>query len=415
VTATCCSVPAPAVKDRLAALLSLAVVFALLAAGLPASAQLGDPIKGQALFVSKGCVQCHAIRGSGGRIGPDLGRTATKGSFFEIAATMWNHSLVMSEKMQEFRFMRPVFEGSDLADLLAFLYFLNYFDEPGDPKAGKVLFLEKHCIQCHGLGKVGGNAGPRLDTLSRGTSPLRIAQDLWNHGPVMIPAIRRMGLDVPQFQGNEILDLFAYLRSQGHRETTRDFRSSGDSARGRSLFASKGCVRCHTVFGRDNVIGPDLGRTDLRGSVTQLAGRMWNHWPAMSEAMGTLGMASPTFKGEDLADVFAYLFVSRYEGPRGDIRRGLHLYRDRKCTTCHGETGGGAVAVSLHKAIGETKEQILQRMWNAAPKMWARMGAAHIAWPRFDADDLSALVTLLADGWKTAPASPESSRKSTAR
>ncbi len=391
------------------------VLAALLLAALPAAADLGDPVKGQALFVSKGCVHCHAVRGAGGRIGPDLGRTATKGSFYEIASAMWNHSLAMDEKMQEFRLMRPVFKGNELADLLAFLYFLNYFDEPGDPKAGKVLFLEKHCIQCHSVGKLGGNAGPRLDTLSRGTSPLRIAQDLWNHGPVMIPAVKRMGLDVPKFQGNEILDLFAYLRSQGHREATRDFRSSGDAVRGHGLFTSKGCVRCHTVFGRDAVIGPDLGRADLRGSVTQLAGRMWNHWPAMSEAMGALGMSPPIFKGEDLADVFAYLFVSRYEGAPGDLRRGLRLYQDRKCASCHGEAGGGGAATALGKATGESKEQILQRMWNAAPRMWARMGAAHIAWPRFDADDLSGVVALLADGWKSPPAPQEAPRKTAPR
>lgn len=390
-------------------------LVAVLAAPLPANAEFGDPIKGQALFVSKGCVKCHAVRGAGGRIGPDLGRTAVKGSFSEIAAAMWNHSLAMNEKMQEFRLTRPVFQGTELADLMAFLYFLNYFDEPGDPKAGKVLFLEKHCVQCHGFGKVGGNTGPRLDRLPRGTSPLRIAQDLWNHGPVMVPAIRRMGLEVPSFQGNEILDLFAYLRSQGHREAARDFRSSGDSARGRGLFASKGCVKCHEVFGRNSAIGPDLGRADLRGSVTQLAGRMWNHWPAMSQAMGALGMVPPVFKGEDLADVFAYLFISRYEGPPGNVRRGLVLYRDRKCASCHGETGKGAGAAALSGAAGENKEQILQRMWNAAPKMWARMGTQHVAWPRFDSDDLGSLIALLADGWKSAPPSAESPKKPTAR
>ena len=95
----------------------------------PASA---IPSRGQSLFVAKGCVQCHAVRGAGGRIGPDLGRTAVKGSFFEIAAAMWNHSAAMDEKMREFRVARPSFEKEELADLLAFLYFLNYFDEPGD-------------------------------------------------------------------------------------------------------------------------------------------------------------------------------------------------------------------------------------------------------------------------------------------
>jgi mono/diheme cytochrome c family protein len=380
-----------------------------LALPVGATAGFGDPMEGQALFVSKGCVSCHAVRGAGGRVGPDLGRSAVKGSFYEIAAAMWNHSLVMDEKMREFHVSRPTFEKDELADLLAFLYFLNYFDEPGDPRVGKVLFAEKHCIQCHGLGRMGGNAGPRLDTLPRGTAPLRIAQNLWNHGPVMVPAIRRMGLDVPQFGGSEILDLFAYLRSQGQRRTAGTFRSAGDGQRGRALFASKGCARCHAVMGAGVSIGPDLGRVELRGSVTQLAGRMWNHWPAMSEAMGALGMAAPMFNDEELADVFAYLFISRYEGLKADRARGETAYRQKGCVTCHGPSGEGGIGPALGGVTtGERKERLVQRMWNHAPQMWGHMQSQKIPWPRFDAGEFGGLLVFLAEGLRApAPAAAQ--------
>lgn len=383
----------------------LAVCVSLLAAGLlrplPAQAGFGDPMRGQSLFVAKGCVECHAVRGAGGRIGPDLGRTAVKGSFYEIASALWNHSQAMGDKMKEFRLVRPSFREDELADLLAFLYFLNYFDEPGDPEVGKVLFAQKHCIQCHGLGKQGGIAGPRLDALPRGGSPLRIAQDLWNHGPAMVPTIRRMGLDIPKFNGSEIIDLFAYLRSQGQRQATREFRSAGDPARGKRLFKEKGCSRCHSVLEKGPDIGPDLGKGELRGSVTQLAGRMWNHWPAMTEAMGALGMALPTFKGEDVADLFAFLFVSRYDGRPGDLSRGGIVYRQKGCVVCHGPAGAGGNGPSLRTATGEPKERIAQRMWNHAPQMHEKMGARQIPWPRLEPDELASLLALLADGWKT--------------
>jgi mono/diheme cytochrome c family protein len=325
-----------------------------------------------------------------------------KGSFYEIAASMWNHSSTMGEKMTELRLVRPTFRESELADLLAFLYFLNYFDEPGDPSVGKVLFAQKHCIQCHSLGRVGGVSGPRLDTLPRGTSPLRIARDLWNHGPAMVPAIRRMGLDIPKFNGSEIIDLFSYLRNQGQRSAAREFRSAGDPVRGGRLFTAKGCARCHAVLeGGGGGIGPDLGQAELRGSVTQLAGRMWNHWPAMAEAMGALGMASPTFKGEEVADVFAYLFITRYEGRPGDLARGRTGYRQKGCVVCHGEAGEGVSAPPLKGMAGESKEQIAQRMWNHAPQMRERMGTHQIPWPRVDAEELGAILALVADGWKT--------------
>ena len=394
------SAGAAAFAVRTAAL--LAAAFAL---SRVSTAAVGDPSKGQSLFVSKGCVRCHAVRAAGGRVGPDLGRTAVKGSFYEIAAAMWNHSQAMDDKMREFRLTRPSFQERELADLLAFLYFLNYFDEPGDPAVGKVLFAQKHCIQCHGIGAEGGTTGPRLDALPRGTSPLRIAQNLWNHGPVMVPSIKRMGLDVPNFQGSEIIDLIAYLRSHGQRRAAREFRSAGDPERGKRLFAGKGCSRCHAIFGRGGGIGPDLGSSELRGSVTQLAGRMWNHWPAMSEGMRTLGMASPAFQGDELADVFAYVFVSRYDGQPTARERGADVYRLKGCVVCHGATGEGGTGPALGKlTVGQPKEVVFQSMWNHGTGMRDKMSARQIPWPRFEADELAALLALLEQGWNEPPA-----------
>lgn len=30
-----------------------------------------DPTKGSRLFVNKGCVRCHSLKGEGGNVGPD--------------------------------------------------------------------------------------------------------------------------------------------------------------------------------------------------------------------------------------------------------------------------------------------------------------------------------------------------------
>jgi len=362
---------------------------------------MGDPVRGQQLFAGKGCVSCHAVRGAGGRIGPDLGRTAAKSSFFEIASGMWNHSIGMEEKIRELHKVRPVFEVNEFRDLVTFVYFLNYFDEPGDPRVGEVLFTEKHCIQCHRVGGEGGSAGPTLETLPRGVSPLRIAQGLWNHGPAMVRSMSRIGLDVPQFRGTEILDLFAYIRTQGKGREAREFQSAGDAELGAQVFSAKGCARCHAVFGADDEIGPDLGRLDLQGSVTQIAGRMWNHWPAMTDAMQTLDMRMPVFSKDELADLLAYLFVSRYGGAPGDIERGRIQYRDKGCAFCHGLDGEGTLGPPLEQVTpGEEKETIVQRMWNHAPEMWVEMGDHQIPWPRFDAKDLADLIAYMSRGWE---------------
>jgi len=380
-------------------LLIVALASLTAAATATANPDFGDPARGQRLFVAKGCVQCHAVRGAGGRIGPDLGRSGVKGSFYELVAAMWNHSSAMEEKMKESRLLRPKFVKDELSDLLAFLYFLNYFDEPGDARSGKALFAEKHCIECHAIGKEGGKIGPRLDALPRGSSPLQIAQNLWNHGPVMVAAMRARDLQVPTFKGNEIVDLFAYLRHQGQRQNARAFTSAGNADRGRRLFAEKSCARCHTVFGKSG-IGPDLGEAELRGSVTQLAGTMWNHWPVMSGAMQSMGMRVPVFHGEELADVFAYVFISRYDGKAPTRAEGQIVYTHKGCASCHGERGEGGIGPPLAKITAhESKEEIAQRMWNHAPEMSIRMGTRRMPWPRLSAEELSSLIRLLTEGW----------------
>lgn len=392
-------------KRTLVALIVIAAAPALI------GASFGSPAKGQRLFVEKGCVQCHAVRGAGGRIGPDLGRSAVKDSFYELFAAMWNHAGTMQEKMSEVKLVRPTFTGDELSDLLAFLYFLNYFDEPGDIKNGKALFAEKHCIECHAIGKTGGRTGPRLDKLARGTPPLQIAQDLWNHGPVMIAAMRSRQLQLPTFKEKEIIDLFAYLRSQGQRQSAREFKSAGDPEKGRLVFAAKGCQRCHGLFGKGGGVGPDLGTAELRGSVTQLAGRMWNHWPAMAGAMQTMGMATPKFKDEELADLFAFLFISRFDASAATVQSGEAVYAHAGCASCHGMHGEGAVGPALAKVTaGESKERIAQRMWNHAAEMRSRMLDRRLPWPRVRADELAGLIRYLSEGFgppKTAAKSIE--------
>jgi len=385
------------VRPGRAALL-VALVLAANAARAGAPPAFGDPIRGQVLFVSKRCVGCHAVRGTGGGVGPDLGRAASNRSFPEIASRLWNHAPEMGEKMREFRVARPTFEKGELADLVAFLHFLNYFDEPGDPARGKALFAEKHCIRCHAVGREGGSVGPRLDAIPRGEPPLRIAQALWNHGPAMTAAMRRMDLEPPRFDGGEFLDLVAFLRTQGRRAAAREFRSAGNPEAGRRLFAAKGCARCHALFGRGGV-GPDLGRAELRGSVTQLAGTMWNHWPAMSAAMKAMGMAPPTFAGDELADLFAHLFRVRYGGPPADAARGAAVYAGRGCAGCHGRAREGGLGPPLRGHLeGEPPEEIVGHMWNHAPGMGARLREEGIAWPRIEAGELADLLAFLSSG-----------------
>ncbi|MFQ5791706.1 MAG: c-type cytochrome, partial [Acidobacteriota bacterium] len=146
-------------------------------------------------------------------------------------------------------------------------------------------------------------------------------------------------------------------------------------------------------------IGPDLGTAELRGSVTQIAGRMWNHWPDMAQAMESLGVVPPQFRQGELADLFAYIFIVRYDGLDGDPRRGETVYRMKGCAGCHGADARGDIGPALHDIDHDaTKETIMQRMWNHAPQMWDTMGDNQIPWPPFEAKELADLLAFLARG-----------------
>jgi len=361
------------------------------------TARFGDPIHGQRIFADKGCVRCHAVRGAGGHIGPDLGRTRGD-SYYEIAASMWNHSGSMGEKMREFRVFRPSFEDDEMSDLISFLHFLNYFDEPGDPQTGKILFTEKHCIRCHRVGGEGGQGGPSLDSIPRGESPLRIAEALWNHGPEMMAAIEAASLEVPKFAGSEIIDLFAFVRSHGERHGSRRFLSPGDPEKGRAIFDEKGCSTCHDLFGEEDGIGPDLGRAKFFGSVTQIAGRMWNHWPNMARMMREAGMQVPEFAQDELLDLYAYIFIARYQGAPGDVAEGRLVYESKGCSLCHPLDGKQGVGPSLAGTAHQPIERIMQSMWNHAPSMDRIMREESLSWVRLEPQELNDLLTFLSSG-----------------
>jgi cytochrome c2 len=379
-----------------AALLALPLLIAAGAALDGPGVHFGDPIHGQRLFVDKGCVRCHAVRGAGGRIGPDLGRNKGR-SFVDIASMMWNHSGGMGQKMEEFRLTRPAFKGDELSDLISFLYLLNYFDEPGDPRVGKTLFTEKSCIRCHSVAAEGGKVGPALDKIERGVPPLVVAEALWNHGPAMSSAIHEAGLQLPTFEDNEIIDLFAFVRSKGERRGAQQFESPGDPEKGHAIFEQKGCSACHTLFGKEPGVGPDLGLAPLRGSVTQVAGRMWNHWPKMSEAMKNAGMSVPKFEPGELRDVLAYVFIARYEGAPGDASKGRAIFEGKGCSVCHSLDGTTKIGPKLGEVLhGFTPERIAQGMWNHAPEMGKVMKEQQLSWIRLEPGELSDLLAFLA-------------------
>ncbi len=359
---------------------------------------LEDPLQGWSVFQKKGCIKCHAIHGHGGKVGPDLGEKQFYGSFLQLAAVMWNHSPQMSEKMHEIRVSRPTFTEEEMGSLIAYLYYLRYLGEPGDPQEGETLFSEKGCIKCHSVGGKGGDIGPSLDEMTLYGSPLYMAQAMWNHGPEMDVKMKRLGIRRPRFEGREIVDLIAYIQTVSDGTSKEKvYMFPGNPADGEKLFASKGCVDCHAVHGKGATTGPDLGKAELYRSVTEIAGIMWNHGPEMWSEMKERGIERPDFTGEEMANIIAYLYFLKFADQPGNPVEGEKLFSEKGCVSCHSVNGkGGEIGPDLATTQGLSSPiKMAQVMWNHAPIMEKKMEGRRLQWPEFKGNDMPNLFAYL--------------------
>src|SRR5574341_2657261 len=106
------------------------------------------------------------------------------------------------------------FSQEEMADLVAFLYFINYFDKIGDKENGEKLFVQKRCVACHSLWGKGGSVGPDLASAPELISPADIATQMWNHVPNMEKATRERKIPWPRFEPGQMRDILEYISSQ---------------------------------------------------------------------------------------------------------------------------------------------------------------------------------------------------------
>ena len=172
-----------------------------------------DPAAGQRLFTTKGCVVCHAVNGRGGKVGPSLGPDHPESpTMIQFAGLMWNHAPQMWEKIRAQGVARPKFAEKEMADLIAFLYQVRYFEPQGDSRAGQRVFESKGCPVCHGSSGSGGNGGPDLHETSYCASTMAYA--FWAHGPKMYAKMQAASISWPTFNEEEMANLIAFLNSR---------------------------------------------------------------------------------------------------------------------------------------------------------------------------------------------------------
>jgi cytochrome c2 len=360
---------------------------------------VGDPRAGAQTFQQKGCGQCHAVLGVGPKLAPDLAlRGAAGANMNDLTTQMWNHAPRMWEQIKRSSVAYPQFTAEDMANLFAYLYVSCYDDESGDVSHGEVLFTQKSCIRCHSIGDTGGHIGPNLRDIGPVVTPIFWSQTMWNHAPSMESHMRDLNITWPRFEGEDMTDLLAFVRqARGGSEMESELLPANPS-RGWALFSKKGCIACHSIRGAGGHVGPDLvSDRPLPHNLTQMAGRMWNHSPEMWVAMKAKGIQRPTFAGQEMADLLAFLYSVHYSELGGSPVIGEDLFSERKCSRCHGmDAHGGEIGPNLRK--GErllTPVSLALALWSHGPRMYAKAQELGLGWPTLNEGDLSHLLAFL--------------------
>ncbi len=350
-----------------------------------------NPLEGRIVFEEKGCIYCHAINGYGENKAPDLGRNKYYGSFLNIASKIWNHIPQMNQKFRKLKIERPRFSDKEMLNLIYFIYYLRYLGEPGSVSNGKKLLSNKSCINCHKVGEKGGDIGPEFSDLGEYSSPLLLAQAMWNHGPTMQKKMKELKIPYPSLSGKEINDISVYIKLASYN-TTKVRLSPGSPLKGQKVFKRKGCGNCHQIKGMEEKIGPNLSDIKLNKSVTEIAAMMWNHSSDMIDNMKEEKLNFPKFKDNEMADLIAYLYFIKFKDKPGDAKKGLLVFEEKGCASCH-ENGDGPDLTKLKPF--KSRIHILQRMWNHATKMENLLVIQNDEWPKLTQKEMRDLYEYL--------------------
>lgn len=268
----------------------------------------------------------------------------------------------------------------------------------GDPASGSQLFLERGCVRCHSIWGNGGTLGPDFALVGAGRSLQQLAGVFWNHTPRMIETVRNRGVDWPTFTETELADIISYVYY------VKLFDEPGDPDLGERWFAEKRCEQCHMLGGNGGRIGPPLDNYARYIAPITLAQGMWNHGPVMQAQQSSRGVPVPTYVGDEIADMQAYIRqVSRVRGrdvvllQPPNPNTGQRLFNASGCPQCHGNNGRGtAYGPDLRAATQQLRvSEIAGELLNHSSRMAAAMQARGVAFPRFQGTEMADVIAFL--------------------
>ncbi len=184
--------------------------------------------------------------------------------------------------------------------------------------------------------------------------------------------------------------------------------AGGDPENGRALFGHKHCDRCHVPRGQQGA-GPPIEELRRPQGEMELAGRLWNHVPAMFSSLAVKGVEWPRLSLPEMADLMAYLQADAARDPSPDLFRGQVILMRKQCLKCHSlRREGGPVKPDLaeRREDYESAAAWAVTMWTHTPRMAEMATRQGVPFPRFAGDEMVNLIGLLRSASATPPRGP---------
>jgi len=249
----------------------------------------GDAARGRRALEAKGCSGCHPVTGQSKSGAAPLDHWESMSDPIELARQMWNHAPAIQTAVAAKGGKAPELTAAEMNDISAYVSSLPNAKKqqpqfsPGPAETGETLIEAKGCNSCH-------KGAAALPGKTSYTASAEVAAAMWNHAAQM----KHEG----QLRPEEMRRIVGYLWS-------RQFENeSGDAARGKQLFASKGCAGCHGSS------APYLGHGEEFSSYGMVA-VLWSHGPQMLSQMRAKKVAWPQLAGGEISDLIAFFKASR--------------------------------------------------------------------------------------------------------
>ncbi len=172
----------------------------------------GSAGRGRGLYRAKGCHACHGDGGRGSR-GPNLASLHRDWDSNEFAAAMWNKAPAMLAEMRASGLRAPRLTPREMADIVAYLHSLKYFEGAGRAELGRRAIRDKGCLDCHSLGNEGQGGVLDLSRTPDLDTPVSVIAALWNHVTLLESLPREGGHAWPSFEETEMANLVSFFQA----------------------------------------------------------------------------------------------------------------------------------------------------------------------------------------------------------